>query len=266
MTSTGTCMLEPTALSCVGHVSSSERGEQCHEDDVEHQSETTHVASEVDWLQDSFEEMEVTIDEDKCTSVENRLSDLASDVDDVVETTKLRVPGAEDSCDEEVYVPIIPQRSKMSELLLECEEEELEPWQKPTPHVHLKDEDDVTPNSLRSCNDQTDCKPEPSLLQRNAGFIVAFPQLTSNTEFIGSLGTQRHGGNLFTIVPAAQQQLFQKVATATVKHEDSEVVHTSEVHQISNNPVSFSSVQSPAVYATSSNRLQSDQSNSTHLF
>lgn len=34
-------------------------------------------------------------------------------------------------------------RSKMSELLLECEEEELEPWQKQTSHVHVKVEDDV---------------------------------------------------------------------------------------------------------------------------
>ena len=31
----------------------------------------------------------------------------------------------------------------MSELLLECEEEELEPWQKQTSQVHLKVEDDV---------------------------------------------------------------------------------------------------------------------------
>lgn len=32
-------------------------------------------------------------------------------------------------------------RSTASELILECEEEELEPWQKQTSHVQLKDED-----------------------------------------------------------------------------------------------------------------------------
>ncbi|XP_044053080.1 uncharacterized protein LOC122876591 isoform X2 [Siniperca chuatsi] len=143
MTSTGTCMQESTALSSLGHASASERDKQRQQDDVEHQSETTHVASEVDCLQDSFEEMEVTIDEDECTSVKNRLSDLDSDLGNVVETTQLSAPGADDSCDEDVYVPILPQRSTTSELLLECEEEELEPWQKQTPHVHLKHEDDV---------------------------------------------------------------------------------------------------------------------------
>ncbi|XP_044047899.1 zinc finger protein 280C-like isoform X2 [Siniperca chuatsi] len=223
MTSTGTCMQESTALSSLGHASASERDKQRQQDDVEHQSETTHVASEVDCLQDSFEEMEVTtIDEDECTSVKNRLSDLDSDLGNVVETTQLSAPGADDSCDEDVYVPILPQRSTTSELLLECEEEELEPWQKQTPHVHLKHEDDVGELS----NDQTDCKPEPSLLQRNAGstsppklktptpqpvvfnsqgFIVASPQLTSNTEFSGSLGTQRRAGNSFTIVPGKSE-------------------------------------------------------------
>lgn len=32
--------------------------------------------------------------------------------------------------------------STKSEFLLECEEEELEPWQKETSHVQLKDEED----------------------------------------------------------------------------------------------------------------------------
>ncbi|XP_076583808.1 uncharacterized protein LOC143319097 [Chaetodon auriga] len=252
LTSTGTCMQEPTAQSSLGHVSSSE----------------------------SFEEMEVTIDEDECDSVKNRLSDLESDMENVVETAELSAPGADDSCDEDVYVPVIPQSSTTSELVLECEEEELEPWQKQTSHVHLKDEDDVGESS----NDQTDSKPEPPLPQRNAassspaklktrtpqpvifnnpGFIVASPQLTNNTEFIGSVGTQCHAGNSFTIVAAAHQQLFQKVATAPVKPEACDIVHPSEVHHISSNPVSLSSVRSPAVHAASSHHLQSDQS-STH--
>lgn len=147
------------------------------------------------------------------------------------------------------------------------------------------------------------------------GFIVASPQLTSNTEFIGSLGIQCPPRNSFAVVPgksverseqtffvtiftffndclmgliflwwcnlcyllfsspkefvfcfpAGHQQLFQKVATATVTPGAYGGVHSSEVQQISNNPVSLSSVQGPAVYATSSNQLQSDQSNSQAL-
>lgn len=33
----------------------------------------------------------------------------------------------------------------MSELFMECVEEELEPWQKPAPEVHLIDDDDDEP-------------------------------------------------------------------------------------------------------------------------
>ncbi|XP_039989138.1 uncharacterized protein LOC120793277 isoform X2 [Xiphias gladius] len=254
MTSTRACIQEPTALSSLRHVSASE----------------------------SFDEVEVTIDEDDCNSVKNRISDLDSDMENITETTELKTSGADDSCDEEVYVPLIPQRSTTSELLLECEEEELEPWQKQTSQVHCKDEDDVG----ELTNDQIDCKAEPSPLQRNAvmtsppklkteteepvvfnnqGFIVASPQLTSNTEFIGSLGIQCPPRNSFAVVPAGHQQLFQKVATATVTPGAYGGVHSSEVQQISNNPVSLSSVQGPAVYATSSNQLQSDQSNSQAL-
>ncbi|XP_040895106.1 uncharacterized protein LOC121182574 [Toxotes jaculatrix] len=254
MTCSGACMQEPTALSSLGgHVSASGR----------------------------FEEVEVTIDEDECNSEKNRISDLDSDMENVTETPELRAAGAEDSC-EEVYVPRIPQRSTTSELLLECEEEELEPWQKITSQVHLKDEDDVG----ELTNDQIDCKPELSPLQgdavntsppklktetpepvvfNNQGFIVASPQLTSNTEFIGSLGTQCPPRNSFTVVPAGHRQLFQKVATAAVTPEACGDVCSSEVQQISNSRVSLSSVQCPAIYATSSNQLQSDQSNSQAL-
>lgn len=41
------------------------------------------------------------------------------------------------------HIVVIRFRSTTSELLLECEEEELEPWQKQTSQVDLKDEDDV---------------------------------------------------------------------------------------------------------------------------
>ncbi|XP_051235671.1 uncharacterized protein LOC127351795 isoform X2 [Dicentrarchus labrax] len=242
LTSTGTCTQDPTALSSLGHVLASRGGKQ-HQQYVEHQSETTHMAPEVDRLQDSFDEMEFTIEEDECNSVNNRLYDSDNDVKNVLQTTKLRAPGVDE---EDVYVPIIPQRSTSSELLLECEEEELEPWQKHTSHVQLKVEDDVGELSI----DQIDCKPELSLLQRNAGFIRTSPESTSSSEFIGSLRTHCRTGNSFTIVPAAQQQLFQKVATATIKLEPDD--------QMSNN--SMSCVQIPALYATSSNQLQSDHS------
>ncbi|XP_029284602.1 uncharacterized protein LOC115006471 isoform X2 [Cottoperca gobio] len=186
MSSTGTCMHEPTALSILGRVSASERGKQHPLDDVEHQSETTHMASEVDCLQDR--------------------SDLDSDLENVIETAELSSPGADNGCDEDVYVPTIPQRSTISELLLECVEEELEPWQKHTLHVNVKEEDDVGELS----DDKTDIKPEPSSLQ----------------------GWSSVEG----------------------------VVYTSEVHQISNKPVPVSSVLSPEVYSTSTNHLQSDNS------
>ncbi|XP_032370017.1 uncharacterized protein LOC116688243 [Etheostoma spectabile] len=220
LVSTKMCLREPTAQSSLGRLSTSEKGKWKHE----HWSKTTPMASEVDCLQDSFEEMEVTIEDDECNRVKNRLSDLTSDMENVEEITELSAPRAADSCDEDVYVPIIPQRSKISELLLECEEEELEPWQKHTLHVRLKEEIDVEEEDVRELNDdQTDCKPDPSSLQNwSAG---------------------QH----------------------TLKPEADGFVHTSEVHQISDNPVSLSSVQSPVVYATSSNQLQSEQSNSQTL-
>ncbi|XP_030271471.1 uncharacterized protein LOC115580887 [Sparus aurata] len=246
LTSTGTCMDEPPARSSAEHVS---RGKQ---DDVDHQSDTTLEASEVNYLQDSCDEMDVAIDEN---SMKNRLSDLDSDIEKVAETSELSGPGADDSCDEEVYVPTIPQRhlSTKSELLLECEEEELEPWQKQTSHARLKEGDD---NGELS-NDQADCSPEPSLLQRNTSFIGASPrqQLTSNAELIGSLGTQCRAGNSFTVLPASKKRRFRNVATTTVKQEACD--------EIIDNQESLSGVRSPAVCgATSSNQLPSDLPNS----
>ncbi|XP_033478880.2 uncharacterized protein LOC117254623 [Epinephelus lanceolatus] len=206
----------------------------------------------------SFVEMQVTIEEEEeeSNSVKNRLSDLDSDTETASETTELSAPGADKSCDGDVYVPEMPQRTdlerdtenaiettelsapgadnscdgdvyvpvmcqshKTSELKLECEEEELEPWQKHTLHVRLKEEHDVGELS----DDKTDCKPDPSSLQ--------------------SWAAGQH----------------------TVTPEACDASHTSEGHQISNNPVSLSSVQSPEVYAASSDKLQSDQSNSQTL-
>ncbi|XP_033478928.1 uncharacterized protein LOC117254656 isoform X3 [Epinephelus lanceolatus] len=167
----------------------------------------------------SFVEMEVTIEEEveeESNSVKNRLSDLESDMESTTESTELSAPGADNSCDGDVYVPVMPQSHKTSELKLECEEEELEPWQKHTLHVRLKEEHDVGELS----DDKTDCKPNSSSLQ--------------------SWAAGQH----------------------TVTPEACGASHTSEGHQISNNPMSLSSVQSPEVYAASSDKLQSDQSNS----
>ncbi|XP_053172781.1 zinc finger protein 280C [Scomber japonicus] len=198
----------------------------------------------------------------------------------------------------------------MSELFMECVEEELEPWQKPAPEVHLIDDDDDEPIFVGVLsNNQRDSKPNAPPSQRNSvgkqevkspapqpvlgpspivlplsmagnavntaapnlstvtpqpvivnnqGFIVASPQLTNNSEIIASLGTQYPPGTSFTIVPAGQQQLFQRVTPGTVLPG---VVHRPQVQQISNNIVTLSNVQSPAVYSAKSNQLQNNRSN-----
>ncbi|XP_026234056.1 uncharacterized protein LOC113174347 isoform X2 [Anabas testudineus] len=205
-----------------GPLSSQSREKQQQQDDVEHLRKTARGASEVECLQDSFEEMEVTIEEDEDdegNSVKNRVAELKSDVENVTETSERRAAGADDNCPEDVQVPVIPQRSSTSELLLECEEEELEPWQKRTSQVDPKDEDDDV-GELK-----TDLKSEPPTPPRNAantsppgqktetkqpvvfssqGFIVASPQLTSNTKFVGSPQTQCTPRSSFTIVPGEE--------------------------------------------------------------
>ncbi|CAK6954855.1 uncharacterized protein LOC121907198 isoform X4 [Scomber scombrus] len=191
-----------------------------------------------------------TVVNESCLMELFKRSDLQNDLDNVTGTAELSAPGADDSCDKEVYISEILQMSQMSELLLECDEEELEPWQKQTSQVHWKDEDDVGEMSI----DQTDCKLDPESLQmtttppklkaespqpvlfNSQGFIVASPQLTSNTEFIGS------PVNSLPIVTAGQQQLFCKVSPAAVTPEAHGVVQTSEEQQIRNNPLSLSSV------------------------
>ncbi|XP_049458400.1 zinc finger protein 280C isoform X1 [Epinephelus fuscoguttatus] len=198
----------------------------------------------------------------------------------------------------------------MSELFMECVEEELEPWQKQAPEVHLIDDDDDDDEPIFVgvlSNNQKDAKPKPSppqsaekqdvkrpapksaigaspimlplsvagnavntvvpnlttvtpqpVIVNNQGFIVASPQLANSSEFIASLGSQYPPGTSFTIVPAGQQQLFQQVSPATVIPG---VVHRPQVQQISNNVVTLSNVQSPAVYSAQSHQLQLNRSN-----
>ncbi|XP_078105409.1 zinc finger protein 280C isoform X1 [Sander vitreus] len=200
----------------------------------------------------------------------------------------------------------------MSELFMECVEEELEPWQKQVPEVNLiEDDDDDEPIFVGVLsNNQKDGNPNPPPPQRdnagkqeikppapqpaigsspmmlplsvagnavntaapnlttvtpqpviinNQGFIVTSPQLANNREFIASLGSQYPPGTSFTIVPASQQQLFQQVTSATVMPR---AVHRPQVQQISNNVVTLSNVQSPAVYSAQPHQLQLIQSNS----
>ncbi|KAM9860549.1 uncharacterized protein ACBR49_012903 [Aulostomus maculatus] len=188
----------------------------------------------------------------------------------------------------------------MSELFMECVEEELEPWQKQAPEVHLIEDDDDEPIFVGVLpNNQKDNKPTPTPLQKdsagkqdvscpapqpapimlplnitgnavntvapsltlapqpvivnNQGFIVTSPQLANSSDFIATLGSQYPPGTKFTIVPAGQQRLIQQVATGTVLPG---VVHRPRVQQITNNVVTLSNVQSPAVYATKPNMLQ----------
>lgn len=56
-----------------GVLSSWSRAKRWQQDDPEHLSEASHTTSEVDGHPDSFEEMDVTIDEDECSSVKNRV-------------------------------------------------------------------------------------------------------------------------------------------------------------------------------------------------
>ncbi|KAM9408296.1 uncharacterized protein KZ484_026090 [Pholidichthys leucotaenia] len=204
----------------------------------------------------------------------------------------------------------------MSELFMECVEEELEPWQKQVPQVQLVEEDDddepifvgVLSNEQK---DSSSSRPKPPPPQRssprkrevkkpaptpgvvsspvmvplniagnpgnstqpslttmtpqpvivnNQGFIVTSPQLTNSREFITSLGAQYPPGTSITIVPAGQQQqLFQQVRPGTVIPG---VVHRPQVQQISNNVVTLSNVQSPAVYSAPAAQLQPIRSNS----
>lgn len=63
-------------------------------------------------------------------------------------------------------------------------------------------------------------------------------------------------------VSAGQQQLFQQVSPATVIPG---AVHRPQVQQISNNIVTLSNVQSPAVYSAQTNQLQPNWPNAQTL-
>ncbi|KAK5873939.1 hypothetical protein PBY51_018933 [Eleginops maclovinus] len=202
----------------------------------------------------------------------------------------------------------------MSELFMECVEEELEPWQKQVPEVHLIDDDDddepifvgvlsnnqkegrpnppsqsnsagkqeiklpapqpaigsspimlplsVTGNAVNTtAPNLTTVTPQPVIVN-NQGFIVTSPHLANNSDFIASLGSQYPPGTSFTIVPAGQQHLFQQITTATVIPG---AVHRPQVQQISNNVVTLSNVQSPAVYSAQPHQLQLNWPNSQPL-
>ncbi|XP_037308200.1 zinc finger protein 280C isoform X1 [Pungitius pungitius] len=192
----------------------------------------------------------------------------------------------------------------MSELFMECVEEELEPWQKQVPEVQLIDDDDdddepifvgvlsnkddkpTPPPPQRSIAAKQEIKllaPKPAIgsqpvmlplsvtakavntaasnlttgtpqpvIVNNQGFIVTSPQLANNSEFIASLGSHYPPGTSFTIVPAGQQHLFQQVTSAAVMPR---AVHRPQVQQISNNVVTLSNVQSPAVYSAQSQKI-----------
>uniref|UniRef100_A0A3Q2VFD1 Zinc finger protein 280D n=1 Tax=Haplochromis burtoni TaxID=8153 RepID=A0A3Q2VFD1_HAPBU len=202
----------------------------------------------------------------------------------------------------------------MSELFMECVEEELEPWQKQVPEVHLIEDDDdepifvgvlcmlhhifrniktsyfivktlmapmncpppqpavvpspivlplnipgktksIVPTSL------TTVTPQPVIVN-NQGFIVTSPQLTNSSDFIASFGAAYPPRPSITIIPAGQQQIFQQVSPATVIPG---AVHRPQVQQISNNVVTLSNVQSPAVYSTQPSQLQPNRSTSQPL-
>lgn len=101
------------------------------------------------------------------------------------ETTELRGAGADDLCNEDLYFPLIPnQSSATTELLLECEEEELEPWQQQTSQVHFKDEEDV--GELKK--DQIECQLKPSPLQRTENAEPQQPRI----QYVFTIN-KRHG-------------------------------------------------------------------------
>lgn len=93
--------------------------------------------------------------------------------------------------------------------------------------------------------------PQP-IIVNNQGFIVT-PQITNSSDFIASLGSQYPPGTSFTLVPAPQPQVFQRIAQTTLIPG---VVHRPQVQQISNNIVTLSNVQGPAVFRTQPKQLQ----------
>ncbi|XP_030622058.1 zinc finger protein 280C [Chanos chanos] len=222
----------------------------------------------------------------------------------------------------------------MSELFMECEEEELEPWQRRIPEINLIDDDDddddepifvgeirsskpapnsrpipanqrnqqnvrppvqiqravastmtspqkpvqITPShpqpnltkfstvpqltlrgasqpvtnsvlipvSSQSGSQQTGSRtltpmsPQPIIIN-NQGYIVASPQVSNNSAFINSLGSQYPPGTSITVLPAGQQVLQQVTPPKPVPG----VIHRPQVQLIQNNVVTLSNVQGP---------------------
>lgn len=193
----------------------------------------------------------------------------------------------------------------MSELFMECVEEDLEPWQKSVPQINLTEEDDDEPifvgvvskdqkesntectPALEKSEDKQDIRqpstgpsqwvlpvnaagkpvntltpaiptftPQPVIVN-NQGFIVT-PQMTNNSNVIASLGSHYPLGTSFALVSAAQSQVFQQIAPTTLMQS---VVHRPQVQNISNNIVTLSNVQGPAVFNTQPSHIQVNQTN-----
>ncbi|XP_053720265.1 zinc finger protein 280C isoform X1 [Synchiropus splendidus] len=190
----------------------------------------------------------------------------------------------------------------MSELFMECEEEELEPWQKPAPVVHVIDDDDDEPIFVGVLTNNNKPNPQPSqtnttrkteikrtppgtgaspvlplritgntvktaapkpislaprpIIVNNKGYIVPSP-LISDSEFIASIGKQLPTGGSLTIVPAGQQHNVQQGTQGTPG-----AIHRPQVHQISNNIVKLSNVQSPVGSTTKTFMLQDNNASS----
>lgn len=196
----------------------------------------------------------------------------------------------------------------MSELFMECVEEDLEPWQKSVPQINLTEEDDDEPifvgvvsKDQKECNAKGTTSPwnseekqeiilpssQPStgpsqrmlplnvagipgntltpavpsitpqpIVVNNQGFIVT-PQITNNSNVIASLGNHYPLGTSFTLV-SAQPQVFQQIGPTALMQG---VVHRPQVQNISNNVVTLSNVQSPAVFNTQPSQIQISQTN-----
>lgn len=111
-------------------------------------------------------------------------------------------PGEDESSHEEVYLPQSCVRSTLCELLMECVEEELDPWQKQVPEAHLTNADD-----------QKDSVPNVAPLQRNSEEIeikAPAPQpAMGSSQVMVPLSTAENAGN--TAPPSVTKESVQPV-------------------------------------------------------
>uniref|UniRef100_A0A3Q2XEC4 Zinc finger protein 280D n=1 Tax=Hippocampus comes TaxID=109280 RepID=A0A3Q2XEC4_HIPCM len=129
----------------------------------------------------------------------------------------------------------------MSELFMECEEEELEPWQKPAPQqVLIEDDDDDD---------------EPIFV----GVVCMYTFYENYSLGIFSLHALLRVGML-CISAGQPQQLIQRFAPVTTAVPG--VVHRPHVQQIRNNVVTLANVQNPTVYTAKPRLLQVSQATS----